>query len=129
MKFRNLLLLLLGLLMLPAISDAQRWKRKRYELSFGVGASNFLGDLGGADQIGTHYFKDLNWTSTRLVVAAGLRYKLSEYFAVNSHLTYAKVTGDDALTNEPSRHYRNLNFESPIFEYNINFEGSFQTEQ
>ena len=29
-------------------ASAQAWKTVRHEVSFGVGASNFLGDLGGA---------------------------------------------------------------------------------
>ena len=52
------LLLFLITLFLPAISDAQRWKRQRYEFSAGIGVSNFLGELGGANQIGTHYFHE-----------------------------------------------------------------------
>ncbi len=126
---RNLLLLLFVFLMLPSVSEAQRWKRRRYELSLGLGASNFLGDLGGANQIGTHYFRDLNWVETRYAAALGLRYKLSEYFALNTHLTYARVAGDDKLTQEYFRHYRNLNFSSPILEFNVNFEAAFQKEQ
>src|ERR1700679_1799498 len=105
-KLRNLILLAFVLLMLPSVSEAQRWKRRRYELNFGVGASNFLGDLGGANQIGTHYFRDLNWVETRFAAALGLRYKLSEYFALNTHLTYGSVAGNDALTEEYFRHLR-----------------------
>ena len=81
MKIRSTSILLL-LLIIPAIMNAQRWKRERFEFSFGVGASNFLGELGGANQIGTHYFKDFEWSMTHFAAAAGLRYKLSNYFAV-----------------------------------------------
>lgn len=109
--------------------NAQRWKRQRYEFSFGVGASNFLGELGGANQIGTHYFKDFEWSMTRLAAAVGLRYKLSNYFAFKTHLTYGRLAGDDKLTDEFFRHYRNLNFYSDIYEFNINFEGAFQEEK
>jgi hypothetical protein len=127
---KKVLLILLSFIVLtPAISDAQRWKRQRYELSFGAGITNFLGELGGANQIGTHYFKDLEWSQTRLALAVGLRYKLSNYFALNSHLTYGRVSGDDKLTEEPFRNYRNLSFFSDIYELNINFEGAFQQEQ
>jgi hypothetical protein len=58
-----------------------------------------------------------------------MRYKLSNYFALNSHLTYGRVAGDDKLTKEFFRNYRNLNFYSDIYEFNINFEGAFQQEQ
>lgn len=110
-------------------ADAQRWKRQRYEFSLGAGVSNFLGELGGANQIGTNYFKDLEWSQSRLAIAIGLRYKLSDYFALNSHLTYGRVSGDDKLTTEAFRSFRNLNFFSDIYEFNVNFEGAFQKEQ
>jgi hypothetical protein len=127
---RRLLTIIVVLLVgIPTLVNAQRWKRQRYEFSIGAGVSNFLGDLGGADQIGTHYFKDLEWTLTRFAAAVGLRYKLSEFFALNSHLTYGRVSGDDKLTKEFFRNYRNLNFFSDIFEFNVNFEGAFQQEQ
>jgi hypothetical protein len=129
MKRRALTLFILILVGIPSLVSAQRWKRQRYEFSIGAGASNFLGDLGGADQIGTHYFKDFEWTMTRFAAAIGLRYKLSEFFALNSHLTYGRVAGDDKLTKEFFRNYRNLSFFSDIFELNINFEGAFQQEQ
>ncbi|MBP6334095.1 MAG: outer membrane beta-barrel protein [Bacteroidia bacterium] len=124
-----LLFLITITLLSTASTDAQRWKRQRYELSIGAGVSNFLGELGGADQIGTNYFKDLEWSLSRVAIAAGLRYKLSNYFALNSHLTYGRVTGDDKLTQEYFRNYRNLNFFSDIYEFNVNFEGAFQQEQ
>ena len=127
---KKVLLVLLTILFLsPGISEAQRWKRQRFELSVGAGVSNFLGELGGANQIGTNYFKDLEWSLTRVALAAGLRYKLSNYFALNTHITYGRVTGDDKLTQETFRNYRNLNFTSDIYEFNVNFEGAFQQEQ
>ncbi|MCX6276275.1 MAG: DUF6089 family protein [Bacteroidetes bacterium] len=121
--------LLLLLIILPSLVNAQRWKRQRYEFSIGAGVTNFLGELGGANQIGTHYFRDLEFSQTRLAAALGLRYKLSNYFAVNTHLTYGRVSGDDKLTTEKFRHTRNINFFSDIYEWSLNFEGAFQQEQ
>ncbi|MFM7218081.1 MAG: DUF6089 family protein [Bacteroidota bacterium] len=127
---KKFLLLVFALLFtLPFVGEAQRWKRQRFEFSVGAGVSNFLGELGGANQIGTNYFKDLEWSMTRFALAAGIRYKLSNYFALNSHLTYGRVSGDDKLTTEKFRSYRNLNFFSDIYEFNVNFEGAFQQEQ
>jgi hypothetical protein len=130
---KKLLIILVITSMLPDMLFSQmskrRWKTFRTELSFGVGASNFLGELGGADQIGTDYFKDLEFSQTRLAVAAGIRYKLSQTFALNTHLSYAKLSGDDALTKEFFRNYRNLNFKTNIWELNTNFEFAFIREQ
>ena len=128
--FSKRLLPLIFIAIISALNaDAQRWKMVRYEFNGGLGASNFLGELGGANQIGTNYFRDFEWSQTRFGAAIGLRYKLSEFFAFNTHLTYGSVAGDDKLTEEFFRKYRNLNFHSHIFEWNLNFEAAFQQEQ
>ncbi|MGI8893443.1 MAG: hypothetical protein ACR2GN_08275 [Bacteroidia bacterium] len=108
---------------------SQRWKAYRYEFSFGLGVSNFLGELGGANQIGTNYLKDLELNQTRFAASAGLRFKLTEFFALKGNLTYGQVSGEDALTEEFFRSYRNLSFKSIILEANLNFEASFMREQ
>jgi len=127
------IILITALITLPGFVNAQRykqrWKAYRSEIHIGAGATNFLGELGGADQIGTDYFKDLELSQTRIAISAGLRYKLSQMFALNTHLTYGKVAGDDALTKEFFRNYRNLNFKSNIWELNSNFEFAFIREQ
>ena len=126
---KKFLPLILAVFLFVPGTQAQRWKKVRWEFNGGAGASNFLGELGGANQIGTNYFRDLEWSETRFGVALGLRYKLSEFFAFNTHVTYGAVAGDDALTEEEFRSYRNLSFHSHIFEWNLNFEAAFQQEQ
>lgn len=99
-----------------------QWKQKRINLIFGIGGTSFLGDLGGADQIGTHLAKDFEISYTRPAFHVGYRYKLSPPFAVKATLSYGWVYGDDATTNEISRNARNLSFRSPILEFGGNFE-------
>ncbi|NNF01429.1 MAG: outer membrane beta-barrel protein [Bacteroidia bacterium] len=126
-------IILFFIALMPLAADAQRikerWKSYRTELHFGIGASNFLGELGGANQVGTDYFKDLEMSTTRPAVSFGLRYKLLQWFAVNPQFTYGQVSGRDALTEEAFRNYRNLNFKSNIYELAVNFEGHFLREQ
>jgi hypothetical protein len=121
------------LILMPALVEAQRykqrWKAYRTEVHFGAGATNFLGELGGADAIGTDYFRDLEINQTRIAIQAGLRYKLSQMFSLNTHFAYGKVSGDDDLTKEFFRNYRNLNFKSNIYELGTNFEFAFIREQ
>ena len=109
--------------------SAQRWKTMRYEAQYGIGAGNFLGDLGGANQIGTHYFKDFEWVETRPAICIGMRYKLTEFFALKSALTFGQMRGDDKLTDYTYRNYRNLSFKSNILEFATQFEASFYREQ
>jgi len=121
------------LLVIPDMLHAQRvrarWKAYRYEYMVGIGASNFLGELGGANQIGTNGFKDLEFKATRQVLSLGLRYKVTPFLAVHMHGTYGQVSGDDKLTKEPYRNNRNLNFKSNIYELNLNFEASLLSQR
>lgn len=130
---KKLLLSLLPFVLLASVSEAQRirarWKAYRYEFSFGIGASNFLGELGGANQVGTNGFKDLELSLTRPSFTAGLRYKITPFLALHSHLTYGHIKGDDALTEEFFRNNRNLNFKSDIYEFNVNLEASLLSQR
>ena len=123
------IIILLVVVLFPEAADAQRWKRMRYELNYGLGASNFLGELGGADQIGTNQFKDLEFSMTRYVISAGLRYKILKWLSTKASIQIGMLRGDDALTQEQSRNYRNLSFRSPIYELAIQIEASIIKEQ
>ena len=125
---KNVVLFLL--MILPMLSVAQRWKGYRYDIVFGAGASNFLGDLGGANQFGTHLLRDLNWQSTRYSLTFGVRYRLGEYTSLRGNLAYGRLRGSDAIKNvEFYRHYRNLSFRSGVAEFNVLYEASFMKEQ
>jgi len=107
----------------PLLSNAQsRFKSYRNEVHIGIGVSNFLGELGGANQIGTDGFRDLELLETRLAFAVGLRHRMSERFSINPTFSYGRLSGDDDLTLEFFRRYRNLNFKTNIYELSCNLE-------
>jgi hypothetical protein len=130
---KSLSIVLGVLVLIPLFTDAQRlrnrWKAMRAEINVGIGASNFLGELGGADQIGTHFFRDFEFSQTRPAFQIGYRYKITRSISINPHFSYGQVSGDDRLTREFFRNYRNLSFVSPIYELNTNLEFAFITEQ
>lgn len=83
----------------------------------GFGATQFTGDLGGRNQIGTDYsLSDIDWASTSLGGMVGFRYRFHPYWATTTSLNIAMVRGDDAQTQEIVRESRNLHFRSMIFE-------------
>lgn len=142
-------LLLLLLVMVPLLADAQYKSRSknprkrkyssssfankkskaRKEYVFAIGASNFLGELGGANQIGTNFVKDLEFSMTRPSAALGMRYKFARRLAVKGGFYYQLLSGNDKLTKEPYRHNRNLNFRSHVFELSVQGEFYFTKEQ
>ncbi|MCX7862461.1 MAG: DUF6089 family protein, partial [Bacteroidales bacterium] len=128
---RNVMILFLFVL-IPVILDAQsqsRWKRMRYEIFYGIGATNFLGELGGADREGTNFVRDLEIAMTRPSTHLGLRYRITETVSSKAMLSYGILRGDDKLTNEVYRRYRNLAFRSPIVEFSNQIEYSIIREK
>lgn len=107
-------------MVLPALS--QQWMFLRNEVYLGLGASNFLGELGGANKIGTNGLKDIEFNMTKPTVAVGYRFVLNPYIGLRAGFTQGFIGGDDALTQEPYRQNRNLNFKSGITEVAINIE-------
>jgi hypothetical protein len=119
---------LLLLIIIPTLVSAQRWKRQRYEWIAGVGATQFLGDLGGRNQVGSDWFFDLDAASTRYVVNLGFRYKVSQYVSVKTGLTFGEIAANDKFTDEPFRNNRNLHFRSPVVEWATQMEVSWMRE-
>jgi len=105
------------------------WKKHRVEWSLGMGASNFLGDLGGRDRVGSDFIWDLEPTKTNFSTTFNHLFYLSRKVGLRSNITYAKVSADDKLTNEPSRNNRNLNFQSHIWEASVILEFQVKKER
>ena len=120
MKNKNLLIIFFVLI--SQISIAQSWKYSRHELQFGLGASNFLGDLGGADAIGTHGIKDFRFSMTRPTIMMGYKYMVTPAFSLKGSIITSYLSGDDATTQETARQNRNLSFRSGIIEFGATAE-------
>jgi hypothetical protein len=95
------------------------WKYHRHHIEFGVGTTNFLGDLGGKDGIGTNDLKDLEWTEFHLAGLLGYRYTFAKWLYGRFDFSYSRLAGDDRLTQETFRNNRNLHFRSNVFEINL----------
>lgn len=93
------------------------WALNKKEVLFGFGGTQFTGDLGGRDQIGTDFsLVDIDWASTSLGGMVGYRFRFHPRWATTTTLNIGMVRGDDALTNEIVRQSRNLHFRSMFFE-------------
>ena len=111
---------------LSQTANKNSWKRQRHEVFFGIGAANFLGDLGGKDAVGKDYsYADLELSLTRPSATIGHRYRLNRNFALRTDFNYMKLWGNDALTKETYRNNRNLSFKSNIFELSTHIEFAY----
>lgn len=127
MKFTTLAITILAAnlaLAQPTNFNTQRnWSMNKKELMIGLGATSFLGDLGGANQNGTDYsLKDLDFPSTGFGGSIGYRYRFHPYYATSTILNIGMVRGDDAKTGDLIRNSRNLHFRSPIINLSQRFE-------
>lgn len=101
----------------------RNWSLNKKEIMIGFGATQFLGDLGGRDRIGTDYsLADWDWPSTWYGGMIGYRYRFHPYWATTCSVNFGRLRGDDALTNEIIRKTRNLHFRSNVFEYQQRIE-------
>jgi len=116
------LVIVFCVILVSQISFGQSWKYSRNEVQLGLGASNFLGELGGSSGIGTHGIRDFKFRSTRPTVMLGYKYMVTPAFSLKGSMISSFLSGDDALTNEVNRHNRNLSFRSGIFEIGVSAE-------
>ena len=97
--------LFLLLFLSPIISNAQ----SRIHANLFGGFANYYGDLQD---------KPLTLDQSNLALGAGLKYELTEHIAVRTGFMYGKISADDKR-NKPSLQFRNLNFQSKVFEWNV----------
>ncbi|HET6245296.1 MAG: hypothetical protein H0V01_15070 [Bacteroidetes bacterium] len=126
---KTLVTVLFLLLFLITDSFSQPWKRKRKEVIYSLGATNFLGDLGGLNRTASPFVLDLEPVMTRPAVGFGYRYTLNPYSKVRGSVIWGILKGDDQLTAEPFRNNRNLHFRSHIVEISGVYEMYFNQEQ
>ncbi|MFZ5554860.1 MAG: DUF6089 family protein [Bacteroidota bacterium] len=126
---------LLLFLLISSYSEAQHyfvineWRYYRNEFSINGGVTNFLGELGGRDQIGTDFVFDLEFKETNKAFILTHKYFIKRPLSLRQTFSYGVVSGNDNLTQEPFRNNRNLHFFSNIFEYSFGLEYQFLEEK
>ncbi len=113
--------MIITFLLIPLMGiHAQSWRINRYEGTFGIGTTNFFGDIGGAETVETAAgFKDIQLKYTRPSFALGARYKLNGKMAVKMNLILAFTSGNDVSSRNELRKFA---FTSTIFEPSFQFE-------
>lgn len=96
-------------------NSQKNWSLNKKELILGFGGTNFLGDLGGRNQIGTDFSPaDLDFQATSLGGIIGYRYRFHPKWATTFSVAGGLIRGTDAYTEEIIRKSRNLSFRSPV---------------
>jgi hypothetical protein len=101
----------------------KNWSLNKKEILFGIGATQFTGDVGGSDGIGKDYsLRDLDLRATRFSGLIGFRYRFAPMWSTTTVLNFGMLAGDDAYTEDIVRKSRNLHFRSWVVELNQRIE-------
>ena len=106
---------------LPLLSFSQF----HWDIGGTLGASNYLGDIGGKDQTRRDFVADLKFSQTHIAGSIFARYKVSQNFSMRSAFTYGRISGNDALSTNPGRAGRNLSFRNDLLELSATGEFCF----
>lgn len=88
--------------------------KKDVAVQVNMGASNLLGDLGGADAPGTHGIRDFDPEAIRYTVGTSFIYMASKPFALRSNLQFTQLHGSDNYTLEDWRRKRNITVNTSV---------------
>lgn len=102
--------------------NASNWKQSTNELIIGIGGANYMGDLGGGNNIGRGFLYDLDVVKTTPSLTLSYRKYVHKNIAFKGNFSYAKVAGDDRETTHTWRWNRNLYFRSDIIEFSAQAE-------
>ena len=94
-----------------------------FEVGLNVGATWFLGDLGGARGEGSSFLKDTNFKLTKPILGPYFRFHLNEFLSFGVNVNFGQLEGSDAAIKPRSdtspefyRYIRNLHFISNFYE-------------
>jgi hypothetical protein len=88
----------------PSASDPELWKLRRYELTGGIGITQFFGDIGGYS-IGKNAlgFRDFSFRHTRYNFTVALKYKVSSVVSARLNLSAGTFHATDVRGSNETR--------------------------
>lgn len=101
---------------LSIILSCSAYSQYYVDYGFSVGASNYLGEMGGGIGERRSGLADMKLNYTRWNLGGFYRYRISNRFGVKGTLNYIRLSGDDSKTLNPARRGRNLNFKNDMIE-------------
>ena len=112
---RKIIILSAFCVMLPALGFSQYY----WDYGTRIGASNYLGDIGGLEKTAQPWILDMKVKETRWNTGAYIRYKIRDPFSIEADLDYLRIQGADSLSTNPGRRGRNLSFRNDIFDLSV----------
>ncbi|MCC6401423.1 MAG: outer membrane beta-barrel protein [Flavobacteriales bacterium] len=104
------------LALLVVVLSTQVKAQYAWDIGVHLGGANYLGEMGGKEQTRRDFIWDMKLGQTRWSIGVFGRRKLNRSFSVSAGLMYLRLQGADALSTNPQRVGRNLNFRNDMFE-------------
>ena len=103
-----------------ALSLQSQWL---WDFGINASAANYLGDIGGGAGTRKDFVGDLKLAKTRWNLGGFVRYKWKPKVSLKLALDYIRLEGDDKLSSNPGRRFRNFNFRNDV--YDLGFTGEY----
>jgi hypothetical protein len=81
-----------------------------------VGASNYLGEMGGKEKTRRNFLPDLKISKTQFALGGFARYKFGPLISTKLGLNWVRIEGADNASTNPGRAGRNLSFSNDLIE-------------
>ncbi len=121
--------LLVLLLSITTCVSAQKWVGPQHMLSFSVGFSSILGDLGGSAKTGSHGLRDFDYQAMAPVYSLGYSFTQNKNtyvgLAFKADLAYTRLNSADAFAKAETRNARNISRVSDVVELTAGVEFYF----
>jgi hypothetical protein len=101
---KRTLLVILQLILIVQVSEAQLWRLKRIELSAGFGTATFFGDVGGYSH-GANIagLKDITLKQTRFNMSFSGKYRITQFLNARVSLSYGILHATDERGSNEKR--------------------------
>jgi hypothetical protein len=98
------------------------YSQYKWDYGLTIGGSNYLGDVGGKELTRRDFIWDMHLNQTNVAIGAYGRYKFSKRLSTAANFTFLQIKDSDALSTNPARRARNMNFRNRIFEFGVRTE-------
>jgi hypothetical protein len=103
-SMKKLLIITTAFIILSQASNGQLWKLRRYEISGGIGTTQFYSDIGGyPTEKNVLGLRDFTFKQTRFNLNGCVRYRFTEDFAAKVSLVFGTLHATDASGEYISR--------------------------
>jgi len=101
---RKFLIIIVAILSLSSITNAQLWKLLRYEVTGGIGTTQLFGDIGGFSKDNNILgLKDISFRQTSFNISTAMKYRILEDVSVRLNLAFGYFHSTDARGSNITR--------------------------